>query len=140
TLGPKVRIYVSNSVPVSHLWRGYGHPRDPRGIVFLNQRAYTGALNGRNSTYVHELTHIFTWRYRSLTLREGFADYVAQRLMPVSAVGPNADTGDLPAAIAPEVLEQLGTTQPPPEWVTNDPARRALFYATSYRFVRYLVE
>ena len=38
TLGPKIRIYVSNAVTVSHVWRSYDHPRDPQGLVFLNPR------------------------------------------------------------------------------------------------------
>jgi len=60
TLGPKIRIYVSRAVAVSHVWRGYDHPRDPRGIVFLNLRAYEGAMRGGgNATYVHELAHLY---------------------------------------------------------------------------------
>ena len=41
TLGPKIRIYVSDGVRVSHLWRGYNHPSDPKGIVLLNALAYS---------------------------------------------------------------------------------------------------
>ena len=65
TLGSKVRVYVSDAIGVSHVWRGYQHPSDPKAIIFLNLRAYRGAMEGRNATYVHELTHLFTWRYHS---------------------------------------------------------------------------
>jgi hypothetical protein len=40
TLGPKVRVYVSDAIGPSHVWRGYQHPTDPKGIIFLNLRAY----------------------------------------------------------------------------------------------------
>jgi hypothetical protein len=50
TLGPKIRIYVSSAVTVSHLWRGYNHPQDPKGIVFLNPWVYQAALRGTNAT------------------------------------------------------------------------------------------
>src|SRR5256885_2172942 len=35
TLGPKIRIYVSDAVFVSHVWKGYAHPTDPQAIVIL---------------------------------------------------------------------------------------------------------
>jgi hypothetical protein len=82
SLGPKVSVYVSDAVLVSHVWRGYQHPSDPKGIIFLNLRAYHGAMSGKNATHAHELTHLFTWRYNSHTLREGIADYVALKIFP----------------------------------------------------------
>lgn len=112
-LGPMVRVYVSDAISVSHVWRGYQHPRDPKGIIFLNLRAYHGALGGKNATHVHELTHLFTWRYHSHTLREGIADYIALKIIPGAAVGPNARPDDVARRnIAPEILERLGTTKP----------------------------
>jgi hypothetical protein len=140
-LGPMVRVYVSDAISVSHVWKGYQHPRDPKGAIFLNLRAYHGAMGGRNATHAHELTHLFTWRYHSHTLREGIADYVALKLMPGAAVGPNAKPDDVARRrIAPEILEHLGTTKPAPEWVSTDPARRADYYFASYRLVKFLVE
>ena len=56
TLGPTVRVYVSDAIRVSHVWRGYQHPTDPKAIIFLNLRAYHGAMGGDNATHVHELT------------------------------------------------------------------------------------
>jgi hypothetical protein len=91
TLGLKIRSYVSSAVTISHVWRGYDHPRDPRGIVFLNPRVYWGALRGTNATYVHEKAHLLTWRYRSRTLREGLADYLALQVYPGASVEPNVD-------------------------------------------------
>jgi hypothetical protein len=140
TLGPKVRVYVSNAIGVSHVWRGYQHPSDPKAIVFLNLRAYQGAMSGKNATHVHELTHLFTWRYNSHTLREGIADYVALKILPGAAVGPNPGGDSARLDIPPEVVELLGTTKPPPEWVSTDPLRRRAYYFASYRFVKYLIE
>ena len=140
TLGPKIRIYVSDSVGISHVWRGYQHPHDPKGIIFLNPRVYLGALSGRNAIYVHEMAHLFTWRYQSHTLREGLADYLALRVLPGAAVGPNPDGYNSSLRIPAEVLEYLGTTKPPPAWVVSDPRMRVAYYFASYRFVNYLVE
>jgi hypothetical protein len=61
TFESKVRVYVSDAVSVSHVWKGYQHPSDPKGIIFLNLRAYHGAMGGNNATHAHELTHLFTW-------------------------------------------------------------------------------
>jgi hypothetical protein len=36
--------------------------------------------------------------------------------------------------------ELLGTTKPPPDWVSTDPLRRGAYYFASYRFVKYLIE
>ena len=140
TLGPKVRVYVSDAVSISHVWKGYQHPTDPKAIVFLNLRAYQGAMSGKNATHVHELTHLFTWRYNSHTLREGVADYVALKIFPGAAVGPNPAGDSARLAIPPEVVDYLGTTKPPPEWVSTDPLRRGAYYLASYRFVKYLIE
>jgi hypothetical protein len=141
-MGPKINIYVSTAVGVSHVWKGYEHPSDPRAILFLNPRVVAGALNGSNATYVHEMTHLYAWRFASHTLREGLADHMALQWLPGAGVGPNAEglaeaaTGAVPA----EMRELLGTTQPPPPWLRSDPARRRAYYAASYRFVKALVE
>ena len=140
TLGPKVRVYVSDAISISHVWRGYGHPTDPKAIIFLNLRVYQGAISGKNATHVHELTHLFTWRYNSHTLREGIADYIALKVFPGAAVGPNPGGDAARLAIPPEVVDYLGTTKPPPEWVSTDPLRRGAYYLASYRFVKYLIE
>ena len=140
-LGSKVRVYVSDAIGVSHVWRGYQHPSDPKAIILLNLRAYHGAMGGKNATYAHELTHLFTWRYHSHTLREGIADYVALKIFPGAAVGPNTGREDSSRRnIAPEIIEHLGTTKPAPEWVSTDPTRRSDYYFASYRLVKYLVE
>ena len=141
TLGSKVQVFVSDGVNISHVWKGYQHPSDPRAIIFLNLRAYHGAMAGKNATHAHELTHLFTWRYHSHTLREGIADYVALKIIPGAAVGPNARPDDTARrSIAPEILDHLGTTTPAPDWVSTDPNRRSDYYFASYRFVKYLVE
>jgi hypothetical protein len=140
TLGPKVRIYVSSAVAVSHVWRGYGHPLDPKGIVFLNTRVYSGALRGSDATYAHELAHLFTWRYHSHTLREGLADYLALKIHPGAGLGANPGGYDTSAKIPQEVLDLLGTTKPPPQGVVSDLHMRRNYYNAGYRFVRYLID
>ncbi len=140
TLGPKVRVYVSDSVRVSHVWKGYQHPSDPRGIIFLNPRVYQGAMSGKNATHIHELTHLFTWNYKSHTLREGIADYIALKILPQASVGPNPGGDEAPPEIPPEILEYLGTTKPSPGWLSTDRFKRRAYYFASYRFVKYLIE
>ena len=140
TLGTKVRVYVSSAIAVSHVWKGYQHPTDPKAMIFLNLRAYQGAMTGRNATHVHEMTHLFTWNYISHTLREGVADYVALKVFPGAAVGPNPGGDTERLDIPSEIVELLGTTKPPPQWVSTDPVRRRAYYFASYRLVRYLVE
>lgn len=140
TLGPKVRVYVSDAVQISHVWKAYEHSSDPRAIIFLNPRVYLGAVSGENATHIHELTHLFTWRYNSHTLREGIADYVALAVLPGAAVGPNPGGGESAPDIPSEILEYLGTTKPPPGWLSTDRVRRRAYYFASRRFVSYLVE
>lgn len=140
TLGEKIRVHVTDSMVVSHVWHGYEHPRDPRGILILNKRAYLDGMRRENATYVHEMTHLFTWRFQSHTLREGLADYIALEILPGAVVGPNFKGYDWSGAIPPEVLEVLGTAVAPPAWVTNDLRLRQAYYFGSYRFVKLLVE
>lgn len=139
TLGPKIQIYVSDAPSVCHVWKGPNHPRDPKGIIFLHRRAYLGAMRGRDATYIHEMVHLFTWRYQSHTLREGFAEYMALRILP-AGLGASPVSSDGSGAIPTDVIEYLGTTKPPPHWIATDPAKRRVYYMASYRFVKYLVE
>lgn len=138
TLGPRVHVYVSDAVTVSHVWKGYEHMSDPRAVIFLNPRVYMGAVRGDNATHIHEMTHLFAWRFNSHTLREGFADYVALKILPGTAVGPNP-AGSEPNVPA-EISQYLGTTKSAPEWLLTDPVKRAAYYFASRRFVTYLVE
>jgi hypothetical protein len=139
TLGPKIRIYVSNGITVSHVWNGYGHPKDPKGVVLLSVRAYEGAVTRTNATYVHEMAHLFAWRYHSHTLREGLADYLALEVHPGAGVGPNAEGYDTSKAIPLDVIEYLGTTKPPPAFLMSDLSQRRAYYFASYRFVKFLI-
>lgn len=140
TLGDKIKVYVTDTKVVSHVWHGYEHPRDPRGILILNRPAYFAGARGENATYAHELTHLFTWRFYSHTLREGLADYVALEILPGAAVGPNVNGYDWTGKIPEEVLNLLGTTIAPPPWVTDDIRMRQAYYFGSYRFVKMLIE
>jgi hypothetical protein len=140
TYGSKVRVYVSDAIGVSHVWRGYRHSTDPRAIIFLNLRVYQGAMSGKNATHIHELTHLFTWRYYSHTLREGIADYVALKVFPGAAVGPNPGGDSTRLNIPSEIVELLGTTKAPPDWVSTDLLRRRAYYFASYLLVKYLIE
>jgi len=137
-LGPKVHIYVADTRRASHVWRGYDHPSEPKAIIFLNRAAYEGAMRGDNATYAHEMTHLFTWRYSSHTLREGLADYAALEIRPGAAVGPNP-AGFESAPIADAVTPYIGTRLPAPPQVTSDPEFRRAYYAASYRLVKLLV-
>ena len=139
TLGPKVQIYVSDIPSVCHVWKGYNHPQDPKGMIFLHRRAYLGAMRGLNATYIHELVHLFMWRYHSHTLREGFAEYIALKILPAGiSASPVGSDGSV--AIPADVIEYLGTAKSPPHWITTDPAKRRVYYLASYRLVKYLVE
>jgi hypothetical protein len=108
--------------------------------VFLNPRVYLAALRGSNATYAHEMAHLFTWRYHSHTLREGLADYLALKIHPGAGVGPNPEGYDSSASISQEVLDCLGTTNPPPRGVISDGYLRRSYYFASYQLVRYLIE
>jgi len=138
TLGPKIRIYVADFQGPSHVWGGYSHPQDPRGIIFLNRRAYEGAMRGTNATYAHEMAHLFTWRYASHTLREGFADYLALEIHPGAAVGPHAGQKET-VPIDPVIADYLGATRAPPPEVTAGAQFRRMYYVASYRFVKFLI-
>ena len=140
TLGRKIRIYVSASTTVSHVWHGYDLPRDPRAIVFLNPRVAREAINGTNATYVHEMTHLLTWRFRSHTLREGIADYVALTLLPGAGVGPNPQGYGAPPVVTADIEKYLGTTKSPPAAVEDDREFRKSYYFASYRFVKFLID
>jgi hypothetical protein len=140
TLGPRVRIYVSASTTISHVWRGYNHPSDPKAMVFLSPRVAEAALRGANATYAHELAHLLTWRYASHTLREGLADYLALQIHPGAGVGPNPQGYASPPSVSSDIEEYLGTTRAPPGAVISDAAFRRAYYFASYRFVRYLIE
>jgi len=139
TLGPKIRIYVSDLPSVCHVWKSYNHPQDPKGIIFIHRRAYLGAMRGLDATYIHEMVHLFMWRYYSHTLREGFAEYVALRILPTGVGGsPVSFNGSV--TIPTDVIEHLGTTKPPPHWIMTDSTKRRVYYLASYRFVKYLVK
>ncbi len=140
TLGPRIRIYVTAGTTVSHVWRGYEHPSDPKAMLFLNPRVAQLALSGTNATYAHELAHLLTWRYYSHTLREGVADYLALRIHPGAGVGPNIAGYASPPTVPPEVDEYLGTTRAPPSAVRSEIQFRRAYYFASYRFVRFLIE
>lgn len=140
TLGPKIRVYVSARTTISHVWRGYAHPTDPKAMLFLNPVVARLAVRGTNATYAHELAHLLTWRFYSHTLREGLADYLALQLHPGAGVGPNADGYAAPPAVSPDIIGYLGTTRAPPEALISDAQFRRAYYFASYRFVRHLIE
>ena len=121
----------------SSAWAQRGRVVSDQQIV---QQAQLAASGGRVETYIHEMAHLFTWRFHSHTLREGLADYLALKIRPGAGVGPNPDGYDSAARIPAEMVEFLGTTRPPPSWVTSDARRRRAYYYASYRLVKYLIE
>ena len=140
TLGPRLQIIVSASVPVSHVWRADRHQQEPRGILILNAFAYRGAIKANNATYIHGMTQLFTWQYSSHTLHEGLADWVALEVLPGAAVGPNPNGHDPKTVVTPEIAEYLATSKAPPVWLDIDAQRRTAYYFASYRFVKYLID
>ncbi len=138
TLGKKIKIVVSNNVRVSHVWRGYQHMNDPQAVIFLNARAYNGFKSKSNATLVHELTHLFTWRYNSHSLREGIADYVARAVMPGTAVGPNEANATITRV--DWAFKYLGSSHPAPPELTTDAEFRKQYYFLSYVLVKALIE
>lgn len=139
TLGPRIRIYVSPQTRVSHVWRGYHHPSDPQGILFVSPKIAKLAVAGRNATYAHELAHLLTWHFHSHSLREGLADFLALQLHPEAGIGPNAGGHDAAPAVPDDIARQLGTTLPTPQQVTDDATFRAAYYHGSYRLVAELI-
>jgi hypothetical protein len=140
TLGPRIAIYLSASTRISHVWKGYDQPQDPRGILFLSLRAYRGALTGEDATYAHELAHLVTWRFYSHTLREGLADYLALQIHPGGGVGPNQANAETPTSASGEVKACLATTVAPPPWLASDAQRRREYYWACRRFVQFLID
>jgi hypothetical protein len=139
TLGHKIHIYVSTATRISHVWHGYDRSNNPRAIVFLNPRVARQAVSGIDATYIHEITHLLTWRYHSHTLSEGIADYVARALRPGAGVGPNVYGSGTPPVSA-DIEKYLGTTKSPPAAVEDDMEYRRAYYFASYRFVKFLIE
>jgi hypothetical protein len=96
-------------------------------------------MRGEDATYVHELAHLFTWRFSSHTLREGLADYLALKVHPGARIGPNSGAS-AEEPIPRDILDYLGTTRPPPSWLVSDRARRSAYYMASRRFVTFLID
>ena len=109
------------------------------GPFFFNSYAARMAPSGKDATYAHELAHLLTWRYRSHTLREGLADYLALQLHPAASVGPNRKGHEVDAAQVPALEGLLGTSAEPPAALMSDQGFRRSYYAASYRFVRVLI-
>lgn len=89
---------------------------------------------------IDEMAHLYTWRYSSHTLRESLADYVAMQILPGAGLGPNIGGHDRSMKIPSDIIDLLGSSRFPPEWVSSDIARRTAYYSASFRFVKYLVE
>jgi len=139
-LGPKVRVFVSTQIGISHVWRGYEHPKDPKGIVFLNRRVYAGAMAGTDATFIHEMSHLLTWKFYSHTLREGIANYLAQRIRPGAGSGANPAGYDWSVKVPKAMASYLGTTKEAPQMMTGEPESRGVYYYACYRFVKHLVD
>jgi len=139
-LGPRVRVFVSTQIGISHVWRGYEHPKDPKGIVFLNPRVYAGAMAGTDATFIHEMAYLIMWKFYSHTLREGIANYLAQRIRPGAGSGANPAGYDWSIKVPKAMTSYLGTTKEAPRMMTAEPESRGVYYYASYRFVKYLVD
>lgn len=139
-LGDRIQIYCSDAVKVSHVHGGYLQAREPLGRIFLNPRSAFGSVQGVNSTYVHELVHLFTWNFYSHTLREGLADFVASSLHRGSAIGPVPVDFVLPKDDFRRYFKYWATTKTPPRKLKKDIDFRRGYYFSSRLFVTYLIE
>lgn len=139
-LGDRIQIYCSDAVKVSHVHGGYLQTKEPLGRIFLNSRSAFGAVQGVNSTYIHELAHLFTWNFCSHTLREGLADFVASSLHHGSAIGPVPVDFVLPKDEFRRYSKYWTTTKTPPRKLKTDIDFRRGYYFSSRLFVTYLIE
>lgn len=139
-LGGRIQIYCSDAIKVSHVHGGYLQAKDPLGHIYLNPRAAYGAVQGINATYVHELTHLFTWNFYSHTLREGLADFVASSLYEGSAIGPVPVDFDFSTESFTRYSKYLATTKTPPRKLKTDIDFRRGYYFSSRLFVKHLIE
>ena len=139
-LGDRIQIYCSDAVKVSHVHGGYLQAKKPLGRIFLNSRSAFGAVQGENSTYIHELAHLFTWSFCSHTLREGLADFVATSLHQGSAIGPVPANFALSNEEFARYSKYLATTKTPPRKLKIDIDFRRGYYFSSRLFVTYLIE
>ncbi len=139
-LGDRIQIYCSDAVKVSHVHGGYLQAKEPLGRIFLNPRSAIGAVQGVNSTYMHELAHLFTWNFYSHTLREGLADFVASSLHQGSAIGPVPADFVLPNEEFARYSKYWATTKTPPRKLKTDIDFRRGYYYSSRLFVMYLIE
>lgn len=135
----RIAIYLSERTSVSHVIGGYRHSLDPRPVIFLNHRAFFGFLRGINATVFHELTHIHFWSYRSHTLREGFADFVALALRPDTCIGPNGPSITPVDVLSTAMRTVVGTGHPPPRLLYSDMAYRQHYYYFSRLFVQHAI-
>ena len=139
-LGETIQIYCSDAVKVSHVHGGYLQAKEPLGRIFLNPRSAFGSVQGVNSTYIHELAHLFTWDLCSHTLREGLADFVASSLHQGSAIGPVPADFALPNEELARYSKYWATTKTPPRKLKTDIDFRRGYYFSSRLFVTYLIE
>jgi hypothetical protein len=139
-LGDRIKIYCADAINVSHVHGGYLQAKDLLGHIYLNPRSAYGAIQGMNATYVHELTHLFTWNFYSHTLREGLADFVASSLHHGSAIGPVPVDFDLSNESFTHYSKYWATTKTPPRELRTDIDFRRGYYFSSRLFVKYLIE
>ncbi|MFM7487251.1 MAG: hypothetical protein ACKO13_10075, partial [Cytophagales bacterium] len=139
-LGDRIQIYCSDAVKVSHVHGGYLQAKEPLGRIFLNPRSAFGSVQGVNSTYIHELTHLFTWNFCSHTLREGLADFVASSLYQGSAIGPVPADFALPNEEFARYSKYWATTKTPPKKLKTDIDFRRGYYFSSRVFVAHLIQ
>jgi hypothetical protein len=138
-LGDRIQIYCSDAVKVSHVHGGYLQAKEPLGRIFLNPRSAFGSVQGVNSTYIHELAHLFTWSFCSHTLREGLADFVATSLHQGSAIGPVPADFVLPNEDFARYSKYWATTKTAPRKLKTDIDFRRGYYFSSRLFVTYLI-
>lgn len=144
--GTTVKIYVSDLIHRSHVWKGYSHMEEPKPILFIPPRVVHNALNGDkffiSSLYAHEMAHLFTpqYNYFSHSLREGIATYLAEEVHPGESKMMTAAAGTWRSLIPNEVIPYIGTNQPPAFHLFKNKKSNMGFFIGTYQFVKFLVE
>lgn len=142
----KIKIGVAYGTP-SHVKGGYYHYKD----LILGLKLYYEHLENNYAPITHEITHLITPYYSSLSLREGLASFMQD------TIGKNPSVFNGGEPIIPlskdfllednieknrDVIKNIGTKGIPNDITitTSDLKTRKLFYILSYSFSKYLID
>lgn len=146
----RIEVFVGNGIGVSHVYGSYRHMRYNLPYLFLDAEK----VRAGEAPYLHEATHLLSWRFGSHSLREGFASWVESRII----ADGGASTSGLFGASSPEAVDQqareridgpgaeevlpfIGKNGFADQRVTSPerPRVRAAYYLLSQSFVQHLI-